>query len=189
MTRRNLLWTGFGLFCFAALLGVTEVREWSSGAVAIQESDAAVAQGDLRQGIERARRAAEAAVPFSPYPGEGYERLTSIALGAERKGDVDTASFAWRAVRSAAIATRPAWAAHGRVAEADEGIVRLARSSIATSLGVHGGGETVIRDELAMDETPSPWFSLLVASAALAIVAGLASRIAVRSRDPWLKSR
>lgn len=173
--RQTFTRMAVGLAFLATLLGVAEGREWSAGAAAIEESDVALAHGDVRLAIVRARRAAEAAVPFSPYPREGYARLRSIAQGAERRGDLNIAGFAWRATRSAAAATQPAPAARGRLAEANDGILRLARSSLATSLTTRGANEAVIRDELAIDEAPSPWDSLIVALGALAIGAGLAA--------------
>jgi hypothetical protein len=185
MSRRGLQRIALGLVSFALLLGVTAGREWSAGSTFVQESDAALASGDVRAAIVLARNAAEAAVPFSPYPGEGYERLASIARVAEQKGDLDTAGFAWRAVRSAAIATRPAEATGIRIAQADDGILRLARSSLAA----HGADESVIRGELAVDETPSPWLSLLVTFGALAFAATLTAIARIRMRDPWLRSR
>jgi hypothetical protein len=184
MRRRLFTLVGLGLLAWVALLGVTETREWSAGAVAMKESDGALAQGDMRGAIVHARAGAEAAVPFSPYPEEGYERLKEVARSAEQKGDVELAGFAWRAVRSAAVATRPASAARGRVAEADDGILRLARSSLAPNLATHATHEGVIRDELSIDETPSPFLSLLVTFGALALAAALAALArAVRSRS------
>ena len=152
---------------------MTEAREWSAGAAAASESGAALARGDARMAIACARTAAEAAVPFSPYPEEGYARLESIARSAEQKGDLDVAGFAWRAMRSAATATRPASAATGRVAEADDGILSVARSSLASGVAMRGAGENVIRDELATDETPSPWGAFVLTFGAVALAAGL----------------
>jgi hypothetical protein len=184
MRRRLFTRVGFGLLGLVALLGVTEAREWSAGADAVKESDVALAEGDARGAIVHARTAAEAAVPFSPYPEAGYARLEEVARSAERKGDLELAGFAWRAVRSAAVATRPANAAKGRVAEADDGILRLAGSSLAPNLAARGSHESVIRDELSIDETPSPFLSLLITFGALALAAGLAALArAVRSRD------
>jgi hypothetical protein len=185
MRQRLFRRAGLGLLALVALLGVTETREWSAGADALEESDVALAQGDARGAIVHARTAAEAAVPFSPYPQAGYERLEEVARSAEQKGDLELAGFAWRAVRSAAVATRPAGAARGRVAEANDGILRLARSSLASSsLATRGTHESVIRDELSIEETPSPFFSLLVTFGALAFAAGFAALSrAVRSRS------
>jgi hypothetical protein len=163
-----------GLLGLVGLLGMAERSEWSAGAVAMEESDVALARGDVRGAITHARRAAEAAVPFSPYPQEGYARLAAIARSSEQKGDRDVAGFAWRAVRSAAMATRPASVGRGHVAEAEDGIVRLARPSLTTPLAT-GASEAVIRAQLAVDEVPSPGFCSLVFLGSLALAAGLAA--------------
>ncbi len=176
MKRRLFAKVGAGIVLLAALLGTAEARAWSAGAAAVGESDAALVRGDARMAIAYARTAAEAAVPFSPYPREGYARLESIARNAEKKGDLDVAGFAWRAMRSAATATRPASAAIGRVAEADDGILSVARRSLASGVALRGADESVLRDELATDETPSPWAAFLVTFGALALAAGLAAR-------------
>jgi hypothetical protein len=163
------------LVLLVALLGVAEGHEWSAGADAVEESDVALARGEVKEAIVQARRAAEAAVPFSPYPREGYERLESIARGAELHGDLELAAFAWRAVRSASAATRPAVAARGRGAEANEGILRVARSSLSSSFATRGADEIVLQDELASDETPSLWGSFGLTLGAIALAAGLAA--------------
>jgi hypothetical protein len=165
------------LALFVGLLGVAGAHEWSAGRSALAESDAAIDRGEVRRAITLARSAAEAVVPFSPYAEEGYTRLAAMARTAEQKGDLDLAAFAWRAMRSAGVATRPANAARERMAEADEGILRLARTSLSMSMSLsragRGADEAVIRDELSVDETPSPWVSLLVTGAALAFAAAL----------------
>jgi hypothetical protein len=189
MSRSLLKALAVGAASLLALLGVAGARAWSAGTVAMEESNLALARGDLKHAITGARAAAEAAVPFSPYPDEGYARLASIARAAEQKGDPDLASFAWRAMRSAATATLPATAAQGRVAEANDGILRLAHAPLATSaatgLATRGADESVVRGELASDETPSPSLPLLSACAALAVAATLASAArALRNRVP-----
>lgn len=160
-----------GLVSLAALLGVAEALEWAAGAAALRKSDIAVAHGEVKCAIVLARRAAEASVPFSPYPQEGYARLMSIARDAEQRGDLEIAGFAWRAVRSAAMATQPASAAHGRVQQADEGLLRLMHDP---SFSVTRSGEpSIVIDEFATNDTPSPWLPLWFDIGAFVLTGGL----------------
>jgi len=138
-----------GLFvtaCVSVLFGATGATEWCAGARAMRESDALLAVGQSRPAAVQARRAAEAAVPWSPYPARGYARLEAIAMAAEVEGRAEDAAFAWRAMRSAAVATRPAAAGRGKVALADEGILRVARSPVG---GASSAPESILRSQLA----------------------------------------
>ena len=132
--------------CVSMLLGIAATEEWYSGARAMRESDALLARGKSRPAAVQARRAAEAALPGSPYPARGYARLEAIAMAAEVEGRSEDAAFAWRAMRSAALATQPAAAGHGKVAIAEEGILRVARSPVG---GVASAPESILRAQLA----------------------------------------
>jgi len=141
-----------GLFlaaCVTILLGVAAAEAWSSGARAMHESDALLALGKSRPAAVQARRAAESALPWSPYPALGYARLEAIAMAAEVEGRSEDAAFAWRAMRSAAMATRPASAGQGKVAIADEGILRVARSPASGVASVASARESLLRSQLA----------------------------------------
>ncbi len=142
-----------GLFvaaCVVLLLSVGAATEWSLGERSMRESDLAIARGQTRHAAVAARRAAEAVVPGSPYPARGYARLEAIAMAGEVERRPEDAAFAWRAMRSAAVATRQTDAARGKVLLADEGILRTARSSVADSPGgVPSAPEGILRAELA----------------------------------------
>jgi hypothetical protein len=137
----------FVLLCLSMLLGVAVQSQWSLGARAMRDSELALAQGRWRNSAEAARLAAEAAAPRSPYPARGYARLAAIAKVSESAGRTDDAAFAWRAMRSAAMATWPAEGTRAEVALADEGILRVARSPSPT--GVPSAPESVLRAQLA----------------------------------------
>jgi hypothetical protein len=112
-----------------AVLAVVAVVGFSTterGRSAIEQSDGALAAGDVTTAIERARDAAMAVFPGSPYPEQGFVRLTAIGDAAEARGDFAEALFAWRAVRVALIATRREAADHLRLVAANQATVRLA---------------------------------------------------------------
>ncbi len=85
-------------------LGRNGEREIGLGSQAVLDSDAAATRGDFATAIARARDAAEAAAPGSPYPRDGYARLEAIARDAEAKRDERRAVAAWGAMRAAATA-------------------------------------------------------------------------------------
>lgn len=95
------------------------VRLDRRAAEAVVLSDAAYARGERESAIALARVAAECA----PTGGSdtGFARLGRIAQESEKRGDETTAAAAWRASRSAAIATRDG----ERRAAADRHIARL----------------------------------------------------------------
>jgi hypothetical protein len=121
--------------CVTLLLLVGARSQWSLGERAMRDSDAFLARGQSRPSIVSARLAAEAAVPWSPYPAMGYARLEAVARAAEVEGKPEVASFAWRAMRSAAVATRPAAAGRGKISLANAGILRVARMPARDGVG------------------------------------------------------
>ena len=111
------------------LLGVAVtavVRLRALGEAAVLESDAALAAFDLPTAISRARDAAMATAPGSPYPEEGYARLLTIANDAEAHGSIDVATLAWRATWTAVRSTRSEARLASRQADAGNALVRLA---------------------------------------------------------------
>jgi len=158
--RRAVL---LGLLFISLALASAGISEWSAGRRAIEDSDKALALGKVHDATVLARRAAEAAVPGSPYASLGYRRLEAIAQAAETQGKLADAAFAWRAMRSAAEATWPAPAGRGRVDEADAGIRRVA----AAPTPVRPGNIT----------PPSPWLPSLLGWALLVTLAASAHRL------------
>jgi hypothetical protein len=147
----------------AALFGSAELAAVRSGKVAMDESRAALALGRVRDATVLARRAAEAAVPGSPYAAEGFVMLGSIARAAEVSGRNEEAAFAFRAMRSAAVAVRPSRVADGRIEEAEAGMLRIAASPLASRSGaVPAAPENILRSELAVSGPPSPWLPSLL---------------------------
>jgi hypothetical protein len=111
----------------------------------------------------------------------GYERLREIAETSERKGDVESALFAWRAISSAAIGSRPFAAASGEArARAEASVARLSAAVLASGRPSLAG-----RRAAAADTSPdgdlvprAGWAVLLLGGAALWCGAGV--RLAAR---------
>jgi hypothetical protein len=113
------------------VVALAAAREASIGARESALADAAAARADWPEAIAHARAAAQALSPASPWPERGLRRLDAIGHDAEARGDVETAIFAYGAMRTAALSTSSSLggvggnAAHWR-ARADEGLARLA---------------------------------------------------------------
>lgn len=180
-----------GLLSIALIVLAGGVHELSVGARAMRESDEAFAQGDLPTAIMRAHAAAEAMVPTSPYPARGYARLDSIAREAESRGDDVIAASAWRAMRSAAKATRTTepW-----LERANQGISRsgahsgrspedASRCVGSTSASCDPSAmEKRIGEALTEDDTPGTLSFFLLGSASILFVFGVAHLLARRTR-------
>ena len=77
-----------------------------SGEKEIALSTAALRAGDPHGAAEHARRAAGWYAPGAPHVRVAYERLLALGTAAEGLGDRDTALYALRGARTAAIETR-----------------------------------------------------------------------------------
>jgi hypothetical protein len=156
----------------AMLLGAAAFRVVAEGRSELAESDTAWAAGDALGATVHARAAARAYVPFAPHVQLAYRRLRAVAQDCEGRGDVESALFAWRAIRSAAIGSRSIVSSHARQREvADAAIARLVASARpAPSQGQRADVEAARSyvPALAADAPPrGPWGVLLVAGAAL----------------------
>ncbi len=96
---------GYALCVVAVLVTLAGRALWSSRAE-LSAGEAALAAGDVSEGIRRLRRAAHWYVPGSPYCARAYERLERVATEAEGQGRAEQALSAWRAIRASALATR-----------------------------------------------------------------------------------
>jgi hypothetical protein len=128
--RRNLI---LASLLTIAILVSAFVHVWLRGKHAMEASDQALSKGDPRTAITSAKEAAQARMPFSPFPERGKQRLREIAQSGEERADFDTAVIAFRALRavcSSSAVGRPDACAD----EADLGLERIAaRSGIATA--------------------------------------------------------
>ncbi len=151
-----------------------EAREISRGARAVAACDAARLAHDDSSAIARAREAAEARAPGSPYSEAGFDRLAAIAQEAEARNDVATAESTYRAMRRAAEATRALGSAqddHRRAAES--GLARLAaRVRPDAPLALPPPRAEEVQAMLAADDRPRPLAYLALGAGALLLFGG-----------------
>jgi len=162
------------------------------GARAMSACDGAFAHGDVASAIDEARAAAEARALASPYPARGYERLIALAHTTEQNGDWSNCARAWRAVRSAALATRmPLVDLGGAAAHLQEANVQLARIGARTrgSEGMETSEtaaslEAKLREDLTRDERPSAYAYVALGAGGLLFYLGIASLL-MRGTTRW----
>ena len=162
-------------------LGVLTVRVIVGGEAELRASDAALDSGSVDDAVVHARRAASFYAPGAPHVSFAYRRLIALAVTAEERHLRDTAVFAWRAVRQAALDTR--WLVTPHEAERERAEREIAR---LVALGVHenAGPDRLIEARqlslLRHDERPrTGWVVvLLLGVAAMAIGATRATRSA-----------
>jgi hypothetical protein len=186
------------------VLATGTVREIVVGERAIEDCDAAIEKSDPVAAIDAARTAAEALVPGSPYPERGYRRLETIAHDAEMRGDDAVASAAWRAMRTAALATEAVGASSAaRLDVANQGLARVgARARVPDAPDVPSDprpSEEFLLAMLRSDAPPGPGVFVLLAAGAVLFFAGAgrlvwmaggagASRLTWRTAGPSLLS-
>jgi hypothetical protein len=168
----RLAWCAVGAL---VLLGAATLRVVLDGRAELAASDAAWRTGDALGATVHARSAARAYVPLAPHVPAAYRRLRAIAQDCEGRGDVESALFAWRAIRAAAIGSRSIFTAHDRQRQvADEAIVRLSTSTRGRSPPSDRATDAAsIPSALAADPPPrAAWAALIVVGAALWVAAG-----------------
>lgn len=99
---RNLALLVVSLLALLVVAGISLTRR---GGTEMRLSDAAFHEGDLRASIVHAKAAALAYVPGSHHVLSAYARLEAIAKGAETRGDLLLARWAWETLRNVHVAT------------------------------------------------------------------------------------
>src|SRR5207302_9691110 len=113
-------WRPFAIAASAALLLLVG-RAIFDGTASMHRSDELWARGEIDGSVALAMRAARLYVPLAPHVRAAYDRMRTIALDAELRGDRETALLAWEAVRGASRSTRTFWTPYAdRASEADE---------------------------------------------------------------------
>ncbi len=185
---RSRVLRGVALSLMLAVLGMALLtrRTITEGEAALQESDVAFHQGELRRSLLFARRAATAYAPGAPHVEQAYARLQAIALGSESKGDAELAAEAWRSVRSAALETKSVWTPRAEeLARADRALARL-----ATQGAEDPEAQRRALEELTKDLSPRPrWilvlgfgFALTAIGLAVLTISGVDARGRLRRR-------
>ncbi|HEU0029612.1 MAG TPA: hypothetical protein VFQ53_03190 [Kofleriaceae bacterium] len=158
-----------------AVLGVLALRVVREGRAALAEGDEALAAKRPGDAVAAWESAARWYLPFAPHVDEAYDRLRSFAR--ERKS-----LPAWRAIRSAALATRSLWTPH------DDDLAE-ANAQIAELSAADPDGAPVLGDDvglrrawhagrLAADPRPSDAASALALFGVAAWLAGIAVLVA-----------
>lgn len=154
-----------------AVVAIVTVREIALGRAEVSLCDAAMQKSDWPEAIGHARAAAEAFVPGSPWPEQGWMRLEAIGHDAEARGDDETALLAYGAMRAAALATRApgsGWAS--RRAQAEEALARVADAS-RDPTGPHVTSDAML--QALRDAPPAPWLLFALAASAIATLSAL----------------
>ncbi len=171
-------------------LGVLTVRVIVGGEAELRASDAALDSGSVDDAVVHARRAASFYAPGAPHVSFAYRRLIALAVTAEERHLRDTAVFAWRAVRQAALDTR--WLVTPHEAERERAEREIAR---LVALGVHenaGPDRLIEARQLALmrrDEGPRVgWIVVLIAGVVAAsggLVAAIRASAGAGGRLDW----
>jgi len=113
-----------------AVIAVISLRVVLAGRGALGDGDDWMLRGKPAEAIRSYEAAARWYVPFAPHVDAAYAKLRGLA------GDTPTGLLAWRAIRSAARATRNLWQPHAAdLADADAAIARLAARDPAAGEG------------------------------------------------------
>jgi len=137
----------------ATLLSFALRTLWS-GQVALARAEAAFDQGELRESVRAARRAAALYVPGAPHVGSAYQRLQIIGQGAEAAGQLHLAAFAWNAMRSAALESSAPGVGRPELELANQHLARLASRLVVAPPGAEASAEQAERDILRTLERP-----------------------------------
>lgn len=166
--KRALIGLALGLAIAAALAA----RVIVSGRAALRAGDAAAEAGDAELAIQHWESAARWYLPLAPHVDEAYARLISLT-GSDRR----RALSAWRAVRSAALATRSLWTPHADdLATANAAIAEIASRDPDGALA--GGPDAAARkafhtERLARDLAPRRSAIVVFALGIAAFLAGI----------------
>jgi hypothetical protein len=136
-------------------LGALAIRVVIEGRGALADGDAALASGNSAEAIRAFEASARWYLPLAPHVDEAYDRLR----GLTRSEDPGVAVTAWRAIRSAARATRWLVTPHAEDLEAAD--VELAKLAARDLLAAPSGPtadqrEIWHRARLARDPRPRP---------------------------------
>jgi hypothetical protein len=184
-----------GLAVAGLVIGAASMRVVAAGEREIEASTAALRAGDAQGAALHARRAAGWYAPGAPHVRVAYERLIALATAAEGLGQAETALFAWRAVRTAALETR--WLATPHEEDLERANAAIARITAAaprppgTRTEPAAAVERQQLEVLARDEAPRTGWVVALVAAFVAWVAGAVwvVRGAVTVTGQWLWRR
>jgi hypothetical protein len=153
-------------------LGTLAIRVVVEGRGALADGEALLAAGQPAEAIPELEASARWYLPLAPHVDRAYSRLRE--LGGSK--DPAVALAAWRAIRSAARATRSLWTPHADdLVAADRAIARLSAQHPEAAPGA--GATAPLRElwhsaRLARDLRPRPGAAAVAALGILAWLAG-----------------
>lgn len=112
------------------LLGSAAVRTVWQGRQELRSGDRAAAKGHEFAAIVHYRRAAQWYAPGAGWVEQSLQQLRRLGTAAERRGDLEQALMAWRAIRAAILSTRSAITPHPE-------LLRQADAHIASLMARH----------------------------------------------------
>jgi hypothetical protein len=147
-----------GVLVAAVLLGSFCVRVVTSARSELHTADQYRARGELEAAVVHYRRAARWYAPGSPFHVEALGKLGAIGAQAEATGDGELALSAYRAIRSAIMATRSFYVPERpRLQAADERIASLMAAQPPPPMDAGKSREQLRREHLALLEAdPGP---------------------------------
>lgn len=177
MTGRaaSLRRVAFGLLLCVLLFAALTARIVAEGEAALAKSDAAFDQGNLRDSILYARRAAVLYAPGAPHVSAAYTRLRAIALGAEATNDLEIARQAWGATRGAALETKHFITP--RELDLDRANASLARLAASGDGKAGDAAREKMAASLARDDSPQATWVLVLGAGFVLFAAGLVSLV------------
>lgn len=171
------------------VVGVAWIGRVSEGKRALADSDSARARADWAEAVMAARTAAEARCPAFCVSELGFSRLYAIAKDAENRADDATAFAAWRAVRSAALATAVLDVHAAKRERADQELARIghrmdAAAAAAGAPASPAASEERLRATLAASNPTSGTTYLLLAVGGLLFLGGAARFVLAKKELP-----
>lgn len=152
---------GFGVF-----LAVVATRVVVSSHDDLVAGRTSLAGDDVDAAIVHFRRAARGYTPANPYCADALTQLMTIADASEREGEIDRALMAYRAARSAILATRSFYTPHTAVLDAANArIASLMAAEPAPAIDAGKSKEQLEREHLALlqqDTQPKLFWSLVL---------------------------
>ncbi|MEO8552701.1 MAG: hypothetical protein ABI678_22140 [Kofleriaceae bacterium] len=163
-----------------AVIAVISLRAVIAGRGELADGDDWMLRGKPSLAIRSYEAAARWYVPFAPHVDTAYARLRDLTKSPAE-------ILAWRAIRSAARATRTLWQPHGAdLADADVALARLAARD--PEAGAGAGNTTADREawyraRYAEDPRPSRGAAVLAGFGILLVLGGVG--VVVRRRPHW----
>lgn len=176
----------------AVILSAFTIRVVSSAAAELRRGDAFLEKGEREAAVVHYRRAARWYAPGSPYHVKALGKLARIGTEAEKKGDLELALSAYRAIRTAILSTRSTYIPErARLRAANERIADLMAAQPPPPMDAGKSRAQLRKEHLALlteQHDPSLFWTLVLLLGFVAWVSGafaLTTR-AIDADDRWV---